>query len=174
MFLFVGPAIVTTQDAGDAITLLQSLAGSTFDSSQLVLTACMGFMTVTEDKLQELRDKHRPSILNVIDERARASQVWKDSKGLAAKLYSFKHPPGKLEEIKYTGEADMGSYGSHLESPSPRGDNFLSRTGVDGDIDSIPDLQEQVAYFIFQEIIKPWSLGKLLEFPFYFIIWRHI
>ncbi|KAG8096457.1 hypothetical protein GUJ93_ZPchr0013g34091 [Zizania palustris] len=33
-----GPALVTTKDAGDAITLLQSLAGSTFDSSQLVLT----------------------------------------------------------------------------------------------------------------------------------------
>jgi hypothetical protein len=32
---------VTTKDAGDAVTLLQSLAGSTFDSSQLVLTACM-------------------------------------------------------------------------------------------------------------------------------------
>ncbi|KAF5467191.1 hypothetical protein F2P56_017043, partial [Juglans regia] len=38
-----GPALVTTKDAGDAVTLLQSLAGSTFDSSQLVLTACMGY-----------------------------------------------------------------------------------------------------------------------------------
>ncbi|KAK8950336.1 hypothetical protein KSP40_PGU011837 [Platanthera guangdongensis] len=34
-----GPALVTTKDAGDAVTLLQSLTGSTFDSSQLVLTA---------------------------------------------------------------------------------------------------------------------------------------
>jgi hypothetical protein len=32
---------VTTKDAGDAVTLLQSSAGSTFDSSHLVLTACM-------------------------------------------------------------------------------------------------------------------------------------
>ncbi|GKC32205.1 Rab-GTPase-TBC domain-containing protein [Tanacetum coccineum] len=32
-----GPALVTTKDAGDAVTLLQSLAGLTFDSIQLVL-----------------------------------------------------------------------------------------------------------------------------------------
>lgn len=42
----LGPGLVTTKDAGDAVTLLQSLAGSTFDSSQLVLTACMGHQNV--------------------------------------------------------------------------------------------------------------------------------
>ncbi|KAH9612910.1 hypothetical protein KSS87_001762 [Heliosperma pusillum] len=61
-----GPALVTTKDAGDAVTLLQSLAGSTFDSSQLVLTACMGFQNVHEARLQELRDKHRPSVIAAI------------------------------------------------------------------------------------------------------------
>lgn len=53
---------MTTKDAGDAVTLLQSLAGSTFDSSQLVLTACMGYQAVGEARLQELRNKHRPSL----------------------------------------------------------------------------------------------------------------
>ena len=43
-----------TKDAGDAITLLQSLAGSTFYSSQLLLTACMGFSGVTDARLLEL------------------------------------------------------------------------------------------------------------------------
>ncbi|GJZ51917.1 ribonuclease H-like domain-containing protein [Tanacetum coccineum] len=33
----IGPALVTTKDARDAVTLLQSLAGLTFDSIQLVL-----------------------------------------------------------------------------------------------------------------------------------------
>ncbi|KAI4385711.1 hypothetical protein MLD38_003705 [Melastoma candidum] len=47
-----GPALVTTKDAGDAVTLLQSLAGSTFDSSQLVLTACMGYQNVHEKEIR--------------------------------------------------------------------------------------------------------------------------
>lgn len=80
--IIAGPAIVTANDAGDAITLLQSLAGSTFDSSQLVLTACMGFLNVTEDKLQELREKHRPSVILSIEERAKAGRVLKDQKVL--------------------------------------------------------------------------------------------
>jgi hypothetical protein len=53
---------VTTKYAGDAVTLLQSSAGSTFDSSHLVLTACMWYQAVGEARLQELRNKHRPSL----------------------------------------------------------------------------------------------------------------
>jgi hypothetical protein len=33
MLLIAGPALVTTKDAGDAVTLLQILSGCTFDSS---------------------------------------------------------------------------------------------------------------------------------------------
>ncbi|KAG0452401.1 hypothetical protein HPP92_025065 [Vanilla planifolia] len=88
-----GPALVTTKDAGDAVTLLQSLASSTFDSSLLVLTACMGFQSVNEGKLQELRKKHRHEILASMKERSRGLR---DSKGLASKLYSFKHDPVSL------------------------------------------------------------------------------
>ena len=53
----VGFALVMTKDAGDAITLLQSLAGTTFYSSQLLLIACMGFSGVTDARLLELRKK---------------------------------------------------------------------------------------------------------------------
>ena len=35
-----------------------------FDSSQLVLTACIGFQSVREMGLQELRKKHKPEIFN--------------------------------------------------------------------------------------------------------------
>ncbi|KAJ6802860.1 TBC1 domain family member 8B-like isoform X1 [Iris pallida] len=131
-----GPALVTTKDAGDAITLLQSLAGSTFDSSQLVLTACMGYQAVSEIRLQELRNKHRPEILAAMEERSKGLSA-KDSKGLASKLYSFKHDPGSLlAETNSKGANDMhtnieGYFGSEM---------------ADGEVDSVPDLQEQVKW----------------------------
>ncbi|XVF55393.1 hypothetical protein PTKIN_Ptkin06aG0033000 [Pterospermum kingtungense] len=139
-----GPALVTTTDAGDAITLLQSLAGSTFDSSQLVLTACMGFLAVTDAKLQELREKHRPSVLQVIDERTNKGQVSKESKGLATKLYSFKHDRGtRLEEPKPAEVLGDGKT-SKLESRSSNLDELLCSLGADSEIGSQPTLQEQV------------------------------
>ncbi|KAJ0959643.1 hypothetical protein HanPSC8_Chr00c004g0798831 [Helianthus annuus] len=56
-------------DAGDAITLLQSLVGSTFDSSNLIVTACISFSYVTEDTLQTLRQKHRPDVIAAVQEK---------------------------------------------------------------------------------------------------------
>ncbi|BFG36062.1 hypothetical protein CerSpe_223360 [Prunus speciosa] len=141
-----GPALVTTKDAGDAITLLQSLAGSTFDSSQLVLTACMGFLAITETRLQELRDKHRPAVLAVVEERSKTGQVWKDSKGLASKLYSFKHDPIVTEEKNTTEEGTTDGYVSHLKSGSRNLDELLSGTSVDSEVDSLPELQDQVIW----------------------------
>ncbi|KAF8042447.1 hypothetical protein BT93_A0926 [Corymbia citriodora subsp. variegata] len=144
-----GPAIVTTKDAGDAITLLQSLAGSTFDSSQLVLTACMGFLAITEAQLHKLREKHRPSVLEVVEERSKKGRVWKDSKGLATKLYSFKHDTSSLvKETKSTERpedvaADADT--SHLENSSHL-ENLLGGLAVDSEVDSLPDLQDQVVW----------------------------
>ncbi|KAI8015333.1 putative GTPase-activating protein AN11010 [Camellia lanceoleosa] len=140
-----GPALVTTKDAGDAITLLQSLAGSTFDSSQLVLTACMGFLSVTEDRLQDLREKHRPAVIEAVEELSKG-QVSKNSKGLATKLYSFKHDPGTQKkdanaEVE-SGDGDI----SHLESRSTNLDDFLSGITTETEVDSVPDLQEQVTW----------------------------
>ena len=144
----VGPALVTTKDAGDAITLLQSLAGSTFDSSQLVLTACMGFLAVTDAKLQELREKHRPAVLLVVEERIKGGQVWKDSKGLASKLYSFKHEHGSLqEEIKPDEDLADGNT-SKLEPRTSNLDELLCSLNADSEVGSLPDLQEQVLFFV--------------------------
>ncbi|XP_011004123.1 PREDICTED: TBC1 domain family member 8B-like isoform X1 [Populus euphratica] len=137
-----GPALVTTKDAGDAITLLQSLAGSTFDSSQLVLTACIGYLAVTEARLLQLREKHRPAVLVVVEERSKGGRVWKGSKGLASKLYSFKHDPGSLVEEKKVSEGDK----SLLESHSSNLDDLLSGLSVDQEVDSLSDLQEQVVW----------------------------
>ncbi|KAJ7977030.1 TBC1 domain family member 8B-like isoform X2 [Quillaja saponaria] len=137
-----GPSLVTRKDAGDAITLLQSLAGSTFDSSQLVLTACMGFLAVTEARLQELRDKHRPAVLVALEERNKKGRVWNDSKGLASKLYSFKHDPGS-EERKTTGGGDVLT---DEDSRSSDLDELLNGISVDSEADSLPDLQEQVVW----------------------------
>ncbi|KAH0995579.1 hypothetical protein GBA52_019443 [Prunus armeniaca] len=141
-----GPALVTTKDAGDAITLLQSLVGSTFDSSQLVLTACMGFLAITETRLQELRDKHRPAVLAVVEERSKMGQVWKDSKGLASKLYSFKHDPIVTEEKNTTEEGTTDACVSHSKSGSHNLDELLSGTSVDSEVDSLPELQDQVIW----------------------------
>lgn len=144
----VGPALVTTKDAGDAITLLQSLAGSTFDSSQLVLTACMGYLTVTEAKLQELREKHRPAVLVVVEERSKGSRVWKDPKGVASKLYSFKHDRESVIEKNKTTEELGGALArreSHTKTPSSTLDDLLSEATINSELDSLQDLQEQVA-----------------------------
>ncbi|KAJ1391307.1 Rab-GTPase-TBC domain [Sesbania bispinosa] len=142
-----GPSLVTTKDAGDAITLLQSLVGSTFDSSQLVFTACMGYLAVTEARLQELREKHRPSVLDVIEERSKKGRAWKDSKGLSSKLYSFKHDPGSVvEERKITEGGDVvAGEDVQSESHSSNLDELLNSLNVDSEVDSLPDLQEQVA-----------------------------
>ncbi|KAL0289377.1 UNVERIFIED_CONTAM: TBC1 domain family member 8 [Sesamum calycinum] len=146
----LGPAIVTTKDAGDAITLLQTLTGSTFDSSQLVLTACMGFLTITEDRLQELREQHRPAIVATVEERAKGGRVFKDPKGLATKLYSFKHNPESIVK-ENKNEAVPGDKVdaveiSDLDSEGANFDEFLKGITIDSEVDSLPDLQEQVVW----------------------------
>ncbi|KAH9671953.1 Rab-GAP TBC domain-containing protein [Citrus sinensis] len=143
-----GPALVTTKDAGDAITLLQSLAGSTFDSSQLVFTACMGYLTVTEARLQELREKHRPAVLLVVEERSKGGRVWKDPNGLATKLYSFKHDPELLiEENKGTEGSDDALADGDLsyKEPAANLDEMLSGLSVNSELEG-RDLQEQVVW----------------------------
>ncbi|CAL0316281.1 unnamed protein product [Lupinus luteus] len=127
-----GPALVTTKDAGDAVTLLQSLSGSTFDSSKLVLTACMAYQNINEFTLQELRNKHRPAVLAAVEERSKGLKAWRDSKGLSLKLLSFKHDP-KIEQS-----------GSLSPSESTNAEDILISLTGEGDIDSVPDLQEQI------------------------------
>ncbi|XP_022745809.1 ecotropic viral integration site 5 protein homolog [Durio zibethinus] len=147
---FYGPALVTTKDAGDAVTLLQSLAGSTFDSSQLVLTACMGYQNVNEKRLHELRGKHRSAVIVAVEERSKGLQAWRDSQGLASKLYSFKRDPkSMLVETNKTGRlVDSKTNGdlSRSESGSTNADEVLLSLTGDAEFDAVPDLQEQVVW----------------------------
>ncbi|WOL14852.1 TBC1 domain family member 2A-like [Canna indica] len=129
-----GPALVTTKDAGDAVTLLQSVAGSSFDSSQLVLTACMGYQAVNEMKLEELRKKHRHEVIAIMEERSRGLRAWKDSQGLASKLYGFKH---STESLLAEGTIDG--------TGSCQNEDLHSLT-VDSELESVPDLKEQVKW----------------------------
>ncbi|XP_022977357.1 TBC1 domain family member 2A isoform X1 [Cucurbita maxima] len=150
-----GPALVTTKDAGDAVTLLQSLAGSTFDSSQLVLTACMGFQNVNETRLRELRTKHRPAVVTAIEERSKGLRAWKDSQGLASKLYSFKHDSkSSMVETMNSSQVNGGLLGP--ESGSTNAEEILITLPGEDEIDSAPDLQDQVVWLKVE-------LCKLLE-----------
>ncbi|EEC74997.1 hypothetical protein OsI_11058 [Oryza sativa Indica Group] len=154
----LGPALVTTKDAGDAITLLQSLAGSTFDSSQLVLTACMGFQAVREIGLQELRKKHRPDIISAMEERSKDRHSWKDKKGLATKLYSFKHDPLCPQVNSKEGEDDLQVNGEmqFLDSGSANLETYLTSSALDNELEEGIDLQDQVTWLKVE-------LCKLLE-----------
>ncbi|KAL5219191.1 hypothetical protein ABZP36_019875 [Zizania latifolia] len=155
-----GPALVTTKDSGDAITLLQSLAGSTFDSSQLVLTACMGFQSVREIGLQELRRKHRPDIISAMEERSKDRHSWKDKKGLATKLYSFKHDPSsvcpQVNSKEGTDGLQVNGEMQFLDSGSANVETYLSSSALDNELDKGIDLQDQVTWLKVE-------LCKLLE-----------
>ncbi|XP_010554563.1 PREDICTED: TBC1 domain family member 8B-like isoform X2 [Tarenaya hassleriana] len=150
-----GPALVTTKDAGDAVTLLQSLAGSTFDSSQLVLTASMGYQSVQESRLLEMRGKHRPAVIATLEERSKGLQAWRDSKGLASKLYGFKQDPKSVSVDSSKVSLTNGNL-SRSESESSNADEVLVNLTGDGEVDSVQDLQAQVLW------LKA-ELCKLLE-----------
>ncbi|KAL0358693.1 UNVERIFIED_CONTAM: TBC1 domain family member 9B [Sesamum angustifolium] len=154
-----GPALVTTKDAGDAVTLLQSLAGSTFDSSQLVLTACMGYQNVNEKRLQELRNKHRPDVKAALEERSKGFRVWRDSQVLASKLYNFKQAPDStaVGTDKPEGtNADINDNVSHLDASSDNVNGPYMSLNGDMEVDPAKDLQEQAMWLKVE-------LCKLLE-----------
>ncbi|KAH0757090.1 hypothetical protein KY290_020583 [Solanum tuberosum] len=149
-----GPALVTTKDAGDAVTLLQSLAGSTFDSSQLVLTACMGYQNVNEARLEELRNKHRPAVKAAVEERFKGLRVWRDCQGLASKLSSFEHDPGSVI-VGTTGTDKKTDEVMNSDASSYVDEHHMNLNG-NVETDSAPDLQEQVVWLKVE-------LSKLLE-----------
>lgn len=144
-FAVSGPTLITTKDAGDAITLLQSMAGSTFDSSQLVFTACMGYQDVNESRLQELRSKHRPAVIAAFEERLKGLQAWRDSKDLASRLYNSKQDPKSVLLNFSKASLSNGSL-SRSESGSSNADDVLIGLNGDGEMDYFQDLQGQVAF----------------------------
>lgn len=113
----------------------------------------MGFLTITEDRLQELRQKHRPSVVSTFKERAKGCKSFKDPKGLATKLYSFKHDRGPIAKENETeaglNDNDLGEI-PNLDSQSASLDEFLKGMTIDSEVDSLPDLQEQVICYPFE------------------------
>lgn len=96
----------------------------------------MGYLSTNEARLEELRVIHRPAVLEIVEERMQKGRVWKDKKGLASKLYSFKHEGSiLLDEQNSTQKED--------------GENLEDGSNVDLELDSLPDLQEQVTFFLF-------------------------
>nr|XP_043611945.1 rab GTPase-activating protein 1-like [Erigeron canadensis] len=144
-----GPDLGTAIDAGDAITLLQSLVGSTFDSSNLVVNASVSFSYVTEDILQNLREKYRPDVIAAVKERTKGEHVRRSSKGLATKLYSFKKerdPPVREVSIK-RGFGDKNLDKDALDLMSPlKPDESLKFDPFAAEVDSLPDIQDQVIW----------------------------
>ncbi|CAI9268107.1 unnamed protein product [Lactuca saligna] len=139
-----GPDLCTTRDAGDAITSMQSLVSSTFDSSNLVVTACISFSYVTEDTLQQLREKHRPDVIAAVEERKRGDAIRKDPKGLATKLYSFKHEPKPLVR-QPSMKQGLTNDNTNLNT-APKPDDSLNIAAMTTEVDSLPDFQDQVVW----------------------------
>lgn len=107
----------------------------------------MGYQGVNEARLQDLRDKHRPSVIAALEERLKGMRATKDSRGLACKLYSFKHDPGSLITESNTPEgSDDSQRNGGLGSGSADLDKYLNGLNGDSDVDSAPDLQEQVPF----------------------------
>ncbi|KAI3677113.1 hypothetical protein L1987_86737 [Smallanthus sonchifolius] len=139
----------TAMDAGDAIILIQSLLGSTFDSSNLVVTACISFSDVTEDTLQILRQNHRPDVIAAVEERTKGEHLRKSSKGLATKLYSFKQEREPLvrELSMKQGFRDKRSDKDSMDLMSPlKRAESSNIEPFNAKIDSLPDIQDQVIW----------------------------
>lgn len=111
----------------------------------------MGYQNVNEKRLQELRDKHRPSVIASLEERSKGLQAWRDSQGLASKLYNFKHDPkSMLIETNKTSRLTDGQTNGELSrsaSGSTNADEVVISLTAGGQVESVPDLQEQVEMF---------------------------
>lgn len=117
------------------------------------MTACVSFTNVTDDTLQKLRKKHRPDVIAAVEERTKGEHLRKSSKGLASKLYSFKHerePVVRQLSIK-KGFGDKIGDKSALDLMSPlKLDGPLNIEPINEKVDSLPDIRDQVArYFDF-------------------------
>lgn len=104
----------------------------------------MGYPNVNEKRLHDLREKHRSAVIAAVEERSKGLQAWRDSQGLASKLYNFKQDPKSL--IMETNKTKTNGDLSHSESGSTNSDEVLISLTGDADTDAVPDLQEQVAY----------------------------
>ncbi|CAK9868297.1 unnamed protein product [Sphagnum jensenii] len=140
-------ALMLQRDTGDAVAMLQSMGEATFDSSQLVLAACLGFHDVHEDRLEQLRNHHRPSVLLALNERSLELHLWRSTNGVATKTGSLvDQTVGGTPMIPMTSEqAKLG----HVSEPGSGSDLDVSSQKFnfrdDEEAGSV-DLQEQVVW----------------------------
>lgn len=133
----------------------------------------MGYQVVTETRLQELRIKHRPSVLSAMEERKKGLRVWKDSKSLATKLYSFKRDPEPLvlEGDRLSNASSNGDV-QPVESDSLSAGALFCNLSIDTEIDSLPDLKDQVLLesddlWVLLESDDLWMTYQLIQNLFY-------
>ncbi|KAG0568428.1 hypothetical protein KC19_6G018900 [Ceratodon purpureus] len=69
--------LLQLHDNGDVLSMLQSMGETTFDSSQLVLSACLGFQEIDEGRLQKLRTRHRPTVIAEMHKRSLDVRQWR-------------------------------------------------------------------------------------------------
>jgi len=138
-------ALMLQRDTGDAVAMLQSMGEATFDSSQLVLAACLGFHDVHEDRLEQLRNHHRPSVLLALHERSLELHLWRTTNGFATKTGSLvDQAVGGTPMIPMTSvQAKLG----HVSEPGSGSDldvSFQKFNFRDDEEAGSVDLQEQV------------------------------
>lgn len=79
-YLVAAEALVQESDNGAVLLKLQSMGETTFDSTNLVWSACHGFLTVNEELLQPLRERHRPAVIAALQKRSLDTRKWRTAK----------------------------------------------------------------------------------------------
>lgn len=80
--------LLQLRDNGDVLSMLQSMGETTFDSSQLVLSACLGFQEIDEGRLQKLRSRHRPTVIAEMHKRSLDIRKWRTTNATATQAIS--------------------------------------------------------------------------------------
>lgn len=110
----------------------------------------MGYQSVNEARLEVLRHKHRPAVKAALEERSIGLQVLRNSQGLVSKLYSFKHDSGSAilgaNKTDQKDDTETNSDASQTDIASANMDELYMGLNGSVEIDSVPDLQEQVAF----------------------------
>lgn len=160
--------VLQQRDTGDAVAMLQSMGESTFDSSQLVLSACLGFQVIQEKLLQELRIQHRPAVLAALHERSMELHLWRTANGIGSKHTNGVVTPVKTSLIITENGTLRRSRDSALQGSE------TEDLEEDEETESI-DLQEQVIKTVPKMVAFYWlPVGSHREFCRLFLLRVHI
>lgn len=94
-----------------------------------------------------------------MEERSKDRHSWKDKKGLATKLYSFKHDPLCPQVNSKEGEDDLQVNGEmqFLDSGSANLETYLTSSALDNELEEGIDLQDQVRTSLYWFICTEWA-----------------